>query len=240
MVLAGIGTAAPATPAGADQASAYSAAAGPQSALARYLAAGAQIPDWSPSTVELEAAIPRLAKRGRLRAIRRSPAGKPEYQVLAMEGDRVRQQVIARYLAADVDAAVLPTASVAIAPVNYRFRYRGSATREGRVVYIFEIRPQKKRAGLISGHLWIDAATGLALRLTGSLVKMPSIFVRRIAVTRETSLHDGVADARTTLVRIDTRLVGRAELTVTERPYGAAAREEVGPAEPAEQHAERK
>ena len=211
-----------------------SAEAASSSSLARYLASP-PAPAWSAATIEIEASIPRLAKRGRLRAIRRSrggtpPLGKPEYQVLEIDGDRtVRQQVIARYLSAEVEAAALPPASVEITPPNYRFRYKGSVADGGALAYIFEITPQKKRAGLIRGQLWIDAGTGLALRLTGYLVRRPSVFVRRVNVTRDTSAHDGVAYARITHVEIDTRLIGRAELMITERPYAPAAGEEIGP-----------
>ena len=146
----------------------------PDLALARYLAAASQAPAWSTATIDIEASIPRLAKHGHLRAIRRGPGGTPpfgrsEYQVLQMDGDRtVRQQAIARYLSAEVEAAALPPASVAIAPANYRFRYRGSIADGGTLAYIFEIAPKKKRGGLIRGQLWIDAGSGLVLRQTAT------------------------------------------------------------------------
>ena len=196
----------------------------PGVALSRYIAAASQSPAWTSATLEIEASIPRLEKHGHLRAIRRAqraplPIGKPEYQVLEMDGDRtVRQQVIARYLSAEVEAAALPPSAVTITPANYRFRYVGSAADHGTLSYGFEITPRKKRAGLLRGQLWIDADTGLALRLTGHLVKSPSIFVRRVSITRATCIRDGAAYARITHVEIDTRLIGPAELTITERP----------------------
>jgi len=197
--------------------------------LARYLAAGSQAPAWDTATIDIEASIPRLAKRGHLRAIRRLlPFGGPDYQVLGTEGDRtVRQQVIARYLSAEVEAAALPPASVAITPANYRFQYRGSTADGGTLAYIFEITPRKKRAGLIRGQLWIDAGSGLVLRQAGYLVRSPSIFVRRVNITRDTTPRDGAPYERITRLEIDTRLVGRAELTVTERPYAPATGEEM-------------
>jgi hypothetical protein len=206
----------------------------PKLALAKYFAAARSGSPWSAETIEIEASIPKLAKNGRLLAIRRlAPFGKPEYQVLEMAGDRtVKQQVIARYLSAEVEAAALPPASVAVAPPNYRFRYAASIADGGALTYIFEITPQKKRAGLIRGQLWIDAGTGAALRLTGHLVRVPSIFLRRINLTRDTSIRDGLPCARITRLEIDTRLVGRADLTITERPYSAGPREEATPAPP--------
>jgi hypothetical protein len=192
------------------------------------LAAPSHAAAWATATIDIQASIPRLAQHGHLRAIRRGPEGtppfgRPEYQVLEMQGDRtVRQQVLARYLSAEVAAAARPPASVAITPANYRFRYRGSIAGGGTLAYIFEINPKKKRGGLIRGQIWIDGASGLVLRQSGYLVRSPSIFVRRVEMTRDTAVRDGVAYERTTRLEIDTRLVGRAELTITERPYSPA------------------
>jgi hypothetical protein len=76
--------------------------------------------------------------------------------------------------------------------------------------------PKKKRTGLIRGQLWIDSATGIAVRQEGRLVKRPSVFIRKIEVTRDTNLRDELPYTRVTHVSIETRLVGRAELTITE------------------------
>ncbi len=176
---------------------------------------------WTTETIEIDATLPKLAEHGRLKAIRRLlPFGRPEYEVLATEGDRtVRQQVIARYLSAEAGAANLSPASVAITPANYRFRYAGSLSDGDTCTYVFEITPRNKRPGLIKGQLWIDAATGMTVRQTGYLVRLPSVVVRRINVTRDTLLRDGVVYAKKTRLEIDTRLVGRANLTITEWPY---------------------
>lgn len=210
---------------GPEEASAVTIAGkpNPASVLARYVDAGSPAPSWSSETLDIEASIPKLGKSASLSAIRRDPAdeepGKPRYEVLASTGDRtVRQQVIARYVSAEGDAAALPAASVAVAPANYRFRYAGSISDGTSAVYIFEITPRKKRAGLLHGQLWIDAATGTAVRVTGYLVKRPSMFLRRVEITRDTILRGSVVFARVTHVNIDARLIGRAELTVTERP----------------------
>jgi hypothetical protein len=88
----------------------------------------------------------------------------------------------------------------------------------GALAYSFVINPRKKRAGLIRGELWLDGETGAVVRQSGYLVKSPSIFVKRTAVTRVTTIRDGLADERITHVTVDTRLAGRAELTIRERP----------------------
>jgi hypothetical protein len=205
------------------------ATSGPSLAFGRYIASLGQTArpaGWETVTVEIDASLPGLAKQGRLQAIRRRGAsGHPEYQVLHVEGDSiVKQQVIARYLTAEKEAEAMPKASVAVSPANYKFRYVGSIASAGIFVYVYQVTPRKKRAGLMEGQLWIDAATGLAVHQGGRLVKKPSIFVRRVELVRDTRLHDGVPDLETTHLAIDTRLVGRAELTIREQPYSDSER----------------
>jgi len=189
-------------------------------AFARYTVGLEQTRPWSLETVEIDASLPKLEKHGRLRAIRRLlPFGKPEYQVLEIAGDKtVRQQVIVRYLSAEVQAAAIPSSTVAISAANYKFHYKGAVINDGTLAYVFLITPRKKREGLIKGELWLDGETGAVVRESGFLVKKPSIFVKRVDVVKETTLCDGNAEERTTHLSVDTRLVGRAELTIHERP----------------------
>ena len=193
-------------------------------AFARYTAGIGDNSPWRMETVEIDASLPKMSQTGRLRAIRRLlPFGKPEYQVLEMAGDQtVKQQVIFRYLSADVKAAAIPSSSVAITAANYKFHYKGAVKTDQGVVYAFSITPHKKREGLIKGELWIDGETGAVVRLSGSMVKSPSIFIKHVDLNRETDLRDGVTRTRVTHLSIVTRLVGRAELTITEQPYTAS------------------
>jgi hypothetical protein len=193
----------------------------PSRALALYLASAAQGDPWSApngAILEIDAYLPRLGEEGHLRAIRAWAENKtPEYQVIHLDGDAsVTQQVIARYLNAEQEAAAMPASSFAITPANYKFRYAGSGG--GTPVYAFHITPRKKRSGLINGELWIDGATGVLIHEAGYLVKRPSIFIRHFKIVRDVRLQDGTPYIRTTQIDIDTRLVGRAELTITERP----------------------
>jgi len=195
----------------------------PQAALERYLANLNDSSPWTSQTVDIDASLPKLAKHGTLRAIRRMlPFGKPDYEVLEIAGDKtVRQQVIARYLSAEERAAELPADSVAISPANYKFQYQGFGVTRGIRAQIFHITPVEKREGLLKGQLWIDAETGHAVHVEGELVKRPSIFIKRVSITRDTEVHDGVAEAQVTHLSLDTRLVGRAELVIQQRPCGA-------------------
>jgi hypothetical protein len=192
-------------------------------AFERYVAAQAgHVEEPGSTTIEMDASLPKLGKSGRLRAIlHRVPNGKPAFDVLNIEGDStVKHEVIARYLTAQVEAAEIPASSVAITPENYRFRYAGSIATAGKLVYVFEIAPKKKRPGLIAGHLWIDGTTGLAVHQDGYLVKSPSVFIRRVEISRTIENRGGVPYPRTTHLDIDTRLVGHAVLTIEERSGG--------------------
>jgi hypothetical protein len=192
---------------------------GASQAFARYLAGLQSASAWTVESIEIEAALPKLKKQGRLRAIRRiTPLGEADYQVLESTGDAtVRREVIARYLSSQAAAKEIPAASVAITPANYEFRYQGVGKIGETLAYVFHIRPRKKRQGLMNGELWLEGQTGTAIRQSGYLVKSPSMFLRRVEVTRDTVLSQGVAHMRLTHLSLDTRLVGLADLTVTER-----------------------
>jgi hypothetical protein len=188
--------------------------------FARYIAGLEQTRPWGVESVEIDASLPKLEGEARLRAIRRlSPEGKPEYQVLESVGDQtVKQQVIFRYLTSEAQAAEMPATAVAMTPANYRFSYKGVLKTPGGMIYAFAVKPRKKRAGLIKGELWLDGENGAVVRQSGYLVKSPSIFVKRITVSRENSVRDGAAEERTTYVSVDLRLVGGAKLTIHESP----------------------
>ena len=185
----------------------------PGLALTRYIVSLGQSDPFLESSVDIYAALPGLDKRGHMHAIRREG-----YQAVEIDGDStVKHQVIARYLEAEQQAQALPPSSVAITPANYRFRYAGSVSSDESTVYVFEITPKKKRTGLMRGQVWIDGGTGLVVRQSGRLVKSPSIFLRRIDITRETTLGNGFPVSRTTHLVVNTRLFGQAELTIAER-----------------------
>jgi hypothetical protein len=197
--------------------------AGPEAALERYMAGSGQAP-WATESIEIHAALPKLEKTGRLLAIRHlASTSESSYEVVELAGDpTVKEQVIMRYLEAQQRAAEIPAASIAIAPANYKFAYRRAVDDGERQAYVFQITPRHKREGLIKGELWLDEFTGVAIRQTGRLVKSPSIFIKRIAITQENTVREGIIESRLTHITIETRLVGRAELVIEERPLASA------------------
>lgn len=197
----------------------------PNLAFARYLSTLQErnpFTEAGPVAIEVDASVPGLMKQARLSAIRETDdSERSAYKNVKAAGDSmVQHQVIARYLEAQQQADALPYSSVAITPANYKFRYLYSMTDEETTLYVFDIRPRHKRIGLIRGQLWIDSATGIAVRSQGVFVKRPSVFIRGVQVQRDVD-HDGaVPRIRTTHVSVDARLIGRAELTIKEQVIG--------------------
>ncbi len=166
--------------------------------------------------VEIEASLPKLQKQGRLQALRRiSRLGRITYEAIRFEGDKtVKSNIIARYLAAETEAQSVDESSLAITPANYKFKYKGHSGEDENQIYIFQLTPRKKRVGLFKGELWLDAATCLPVRESGRLVETPSIFVKRVEFVREYYIRGGVAVPLQIASTVETRLVGRAEVTV--------------------------
>jgi len=104
--------------------------------------------------------------------------------------------------------------SVAINTDNYKFKFKGTSEHDGRSVYVFQLSPKKKRVGLFKGDLWIDPDTFLPVRESGRFVKNPSIFLKKVEFVRSYQIRDGLALPVEVSSRIETRIVGRAELNI--------------------------
>jgi hypothetical protein len=122
--------------------------------------------------------------------------------------------VILRYLSAEAEAIKDASPEVAFTPDNYKFKYKGHGTLEGRAVHIFEVSPRKKVQGMYKGQLWVDAATYLPVQESGYLVKNPSIFLKKIAFTRKYEIRDGLSVPLHVQSVVDTRIVGKAEINI--------------------------
>jgi hypothetical protein len=167
--------------------------------------------------LDIEASVPKLKKRGRLRALRRiSALGRITYEVLHFEGDGViKKHVIEHYLAAERDAQS-EQAALAITPENYKFKFKGRGRLEDRDVYIFEVAPRQKRQGLFKGSLWIDASTYTGVRESGRLVKNPSkLWARNVQFVRMYDIKDGISTPRQMESSGEALGFGKVELTVS-------------------------
>jgi hypothetical protein len=166
--------------------------------------------------IEIDGAIPRLKKQGRLHALRFiTRVGQIVYDALRYEGDNtVKKELIARYLEAEKKARSDYSGSLSITPANYKFKYKGATDYVGRTAHVFQLQPRKKRVGLFKGELWVDAETYLPLREWGELVRNPSVFLKNVYFVRDYHIQDGISVPRRIISNVDTRIVGRANLTI--------------------------
>jgi len=166
--------------------------------------------------LDIQASVPKLKKRGRLRALRRiSALGRITYEVLRFEGDgAIKNHVIEHYLAAEREAQT-ESAALEVTPENYKFKFQGRTPLEGRDTYVFQVTPRHKRDGLFKGNLWIDAATFLPVRESGRLVKNPSrLWARNVQFVRTYDIKDGISTPREMDSSGEALGFGRVELTV--------------------------
>ena len=172
--------------------------------------------------MEIDAKLPSLQKEGTLHLLRQvTRLGEIAYSGFRYIGDKmVYKEVIARYLAAETQAASAHLKgkesgeSMSITPENYKFKYKGMAANEERWVYVFQVTPKKKRVGLFRGDVWVDATTFLPVRESGQFVKNPSIFLKKIEFVRNFTIRDGVSFPTRVVSQIHTRIVGTAELNI--------------------------
>jgi len=166
--------------------------------------------------VEFAASLPNLKKQGHLHALRRiSVLGLIKYERLRFEGDStVNKQIITRYLSAEAQAQMDPQAATAVTPQNYKFKYKGLSMLDGRPVHVFQVSPKQKRQSLFNGEIQIDADTYLRVQESGYLVKSPSFFLKRVAFVRKYEIRNGISVPLQVQSVVDTRLVGKAELTI--------------------------
>lgn len=165
--------------------------------------------------VDIDANVPSMKTQGKLHALKSiSKLGKITYHALGFSGDNsVKTEVIGRYLKAEVDAAQ-GGQDFSITPDNYKFKYKGMENRNGRDVYVLHVTPRHKKVGLFKGELWVDAQTYLPVRESGSFVKTPSIFLKKMQFVREYDIQNGVAIPQRMESKADVRFIGHVELNV--------------------------
>jgi hypothetical protein len=173
--------------------------------------------------IEIDATVPKLKKSGKMEALRKiSALGRITYNGFKFIGDNtVKSYVIVRYLTAEQKAH--DESNLGITPENYKFKFKGLTDRNGKQVYVFQVRPRKKKVGLFKGELWLDPATCLPVRESGRFVKNPSIFFKKWEFVRNYAIRDGVAIPSHIDSTVQTRFWGPVEVSIN---YSNFTREE--------------
>lgn len=135
----------------------------------------------------------------------------------------VKHNVITRLLQQEVTQAQDGDASkTALTIENYRFQFKGENMLEGRAVYVFEVKPHARSAGLFKGHIFLDERSGVLCRAQGELVKSPSFFVKKIRFTSDFAEVSGYSLPTHIHSEAETRIIGRAQVDITNSSYSFA------------------
>ena len=194
----------------------------PDEAIDQYLTAsrGPQpgCSDWV-FAVQIDASLPKLKKQGSMSGLKVvSQTGQTVYRGLRFTGDSlIKTAVIARFLANDAKPAGR-VAETDITRQNYSFLYDRTSEYNGRIAYVFRLKPMRKRVGLFKGELWLDTITAAPLRLWGDFVKSPSIFVRNFRLVQDYQRIGNCSQPLRLLLNVDTRIAGKVEMAVWLHP----------------------
>jgi len=140
------------------------------------------------ATSVIHAELPETKQQGEYEVKRQYSAPKSLlFTALHFTGDTfVKANVILRLMQSEVDHVQKDDGRlVAVTDANYKFSYKGLRELDGRPVHIYQLKPHKKRLGLIRGIMSLDARTGSLVRLEGVPAKSPSVFLSKIKLEQD-------------------------------------------------------
>lgn len=184
----------------------------------------------------VEASLPTTGQKGRFELRRTFLAPKSlAYGALKFVGDSfVKTNIIVKLLQSEVDHVEKGEGgNTAITPDNYKFSYKGPQEINGQTVYEFHVKPRQKRAGLFKGKIYIESTTGRILRAQGTLVKSPSVFVKKVDFVQDYEDVAGFSLPAHMHSISETRLFGKAIVDISHSEYTAHPLNGDGPPTPA-------
>jgi hypothetical protein len=110
---------------------------------------------------------------------------------------------------------------MAITAANYKFNYKGPQEINGRPAYEFHVKPRKKRPGLFKGKIYLEATTGRILRAEGTLVKSPSVMVKKVEFIQDYEEVAGFSLPAHMHSIANTRVFGKAIVDISHSDYSA-------------------
>ncbi|MGI9101065.1 MAG: hypothetical protein ACR2IF_01355 [Terriglobales bacterium] len=141
----------------------------------------------------------------------------------------VKTNVITRLLQSEVDHVEKGEgARTAITSENYKFNYKGAdVLADGTQVYVFNVKPRQKRVGLFKGRICIDALSGHLRRAEGTMVKSPSFFLKKLEFFQDYTVVGQFSLPAYVYSKANTRLFGRAIVTIFHDRYDAKSMAEL-------------
>jgi len=140
------------------------------------------------STSVIHAELPESKQQGEYEVKRQYSAPKSLlFTALHFTGDTfVKANVITRFMQSEVEHVQKDDSStMAFTAANYKFSYKGLQSVNGRTLHEFQLKPRRRRVGLLKGNLFLDAYTGSLVHLEGVPSKSPSVFLSKIRVSQD-------------------------------------------------------
>ncbi len=140
------------------------------------------------ATSVIHAELPETKQQGEYEVKRQYSAPKSLlFTALHFTGDTfVKANVITRLLQSEVDHVQKEDGpSMALSAANYKFSYKGLQVADGRTLHGFQLKPRKRRLGLLKGNMYLDAHTGSLVRVEGVPAKSPSVFLSKIRLIQD-------------------------------------------------------
>lgn len=181
----------------------------------------AELASYSARSV-VRAELPESAQRGEFQLERHYAAPRTlEFKAVEYTGDGfVKSNVIVRLLQSEVDHVQKDDpALTAINSANYKFSYKATPMIEGRMMHVYQVKPRKKRVGLFKGRIYLDAYTGSLLYATGTIVKSPSFFVKKIEFVQKYADFGSFTFPVHIRSEATARLVGRTIVDIEQRDF---------------------
>ena len=172
----------------------------------------------------VEATLPHTGQKGRFELRRSFLAPKSlAYGAIKFVGDGfIKTNIIIKLLTSEVEHVEKGEGRItAITDENYKFSYKGTHSVDGQAAYEYHVKPRKKRVGLFKGKLFLDPTTGRILRAEGTLVKSPSVFVKKVEFTQDYEQVAGFSLPAHMHSVAKTRLFGQAIVDIFHTNYSA-------------------
>jgi len=174
------------------------------------------------STSVIHAELPESKQQGEYEVTRQYSAPKSLlFTALHFTGDTfVKANVIARLMQSEVEHAQKDdSSSMAFTAANYKFSYKGLQSVGGRTLHEFQLKPRRRRVGLLKGNLYLDAYTGSLVHLEGAPAKSPSVFLSKIRVSQDFADFGPFTLAVHLHSEAKASIVGRTIVDVYQRDY---------------------
>jgi hypothetical protein len=177
-------------------------------------------------TTIMQAALPDSSQSAEYELRRSySAPNRLEFTPVRFTGDGfVKNNVLLRLLQAEVERVTKHKSDqTAITEENYKFSLKSVEKLDGRLCYVFQLKPRRKAVGLFKGRVFIDSRTGAIRRAEGTLVKSPSWWIRRVEFVQDFDEIGGFNLPIKLSTTSKVHVIGRTIVDVFHRDYKTVA-----------------